>query len=136
MPEPFQPRLKLIKPQSIPASPGMYPGSLTAGNGYGGNSIAKTSCFGVNTFALSTPVVDFSTNTASGYASLQVKFTGLSTDGVLISRAWTFSNNGIPLYQKPPPARKLSIPLPKAGRHIVCLTVTAENNESASLEMS
>ena len=54
---------------------------------------------------------------------------------IIISRAWTFSNNGIPLPETTP-ARKLSTPLPKAGGHNFSLTVTAEHNESASLEMS
>lgn len=54
---------------------------------------------------------------------------------IIISRAWSFSNNGIPLPETTP-ARKLSTPLPKAGGHNFSLTVTAEHNVSASLEMS
>ena len=75
-------------------SPGMYTVSMTAGNGYGGNSITKTNYVIVNP-ASSTPVVDFTANLTSGYAPLQVEFTDLSTGGVITSRIWTFSNNGI-----------------------------------------
>ncbi len=115
-------------------SPGTYTVSLTAGNGYGGNSITKANYVVVNP-ASSTPVVDFTATITSGYAPLQVEFSDLSTGGVIISRSWTFSSNGIPVSETTT-GQKIVHNFTKAGQYNVTLMVTAENNGSASLEKS
>ena len=113
-------------------SPGMYSVSLTAGNGYGGNSITKTDYVAVNP-ASSTPVVDFSANITSGNVPLQVEFTDHSSGGIIVSRTWTFGNDDIPVPELTTD-QKIVHTFTEAGQFNVSLTVTAENNQSASLE--
>lgn len=113
-------------------SPGMYSVSLTAGNGYGGNSITKTNYVVVNP-ASSTPVVDFSANITLGNVPLVVEFTDLTSGGIIISRAWTFGDNDIPVPELTT-GSKIVHTFTEAGQFNVSLTVTAENNQSASLE--
>ncbi len=115
-------------------SSGMYTVSLTTGNGYGGNSITKTDYVVVHP-ASSTPVVDFSANVTSGTLPFQVEFTDHTNGVMIISRTWEFDNNEIPV-QEISPGEKITHTFTKAGLYNVTLTVTAENNESASLEKS
>lgn len=113
-------------------SPGVYTVSMTAGNRYGGNSITKTSFVVVNP-ASSTPVVDFSANITSGFAPLPVEFTDLSTGGIIISRLWTFTHDGIPVPETAH-GQKITHNFSEPGQYNVTLTVTGENNGSASRE--
>jgi PKD repeat protein len=115
-------------------SPGMYTVLLTAENRYGGNSITKSNYVTVNP-ASSIPVVDFTAAITTGYAPLQVEFSDLSTGGIIISRGWTFDRNGIPVSETTP-GQKIVHTFTEAGQYNVTLTVTAENNESASLQKS
>ena len=115
-------------------SPGMYTVLLTAGNRYGGNSITKTDYVVVNS-ASTKPVVDFTASVTSGYAPLQVEFSDLSTGGIIISRVWTFSKNGIPDTEAKN-LQKIVHTFYEAGQYNVTLTGTAGNNESVSLEKS
>jgi PKD repeat protein len=119
-------------PIHIYSAPGRYTVSLTAGNGYGGNSITKSDYVVVNS-ASSTPLVDFSANVTSGYAPLQVEFTDLSTGGIIVSRLWTFSYNS-PMVSETTPDQKIIHNFAESGLYNVSLTVTAENNNSATLE--
>ena len=113
-------------------SPGTYTVSLTAGNGYGGNSITKSNYVVVNP-ASSAPVVDFSANITSGNAPLHVEFTDLSSGGVIISRTWTFENNDVPV-QETVTGQKITHTFTEVGQYNVSLTVTSGNNESGSLK--
>gem|GEM_PF-2376794 len=115
-------------------STGFYTVSMTAGNGYGGNSITKTSYVVVNPVS-STPVADFSANITSGYAPLPVEFTDLSTGTIIISRVWTFTHDGIPVSETTQ-GQKIIHTFTEAGQYNITLTVTGENNESASREKS
>ena len=119
-------------PVHIYQSPGTYTISLTAGNGYGGNSIIKANYVIVSP-ASSTPVVDFSADITSGNAPLKVEFTDLSSGGLIISRAWTFGTDSGPVPEITTD-RKITHTFSGPGYYNVSLTVTAENNESASLE--
>ncbi len=107
---------------------------MTAGNRYGGNSITKTSYVVVNQ-ASSTPVVDFSANITSGNAPLNVEFTDLSTGGIIISRVWTFTHDSIP-GPETAQGQKITRTFSEPGQYNVTLTVTVENNGSASHEKS
>jgi PKD repeat protein len=111
---------------------GTYSITLTAGNGYGGNSVIKADYIVVNSLS-STPVIDFTANVTSGKAPLQVEFTDLSSGGTIISRAWTFSRDGIP-GKEAISSQKIVHNFSEAGQYNVTLTVTASNNQSASLE--
>jgi PKD repeat protein len=121
-------------PVHIYQSPGIYTVSLVAGNRFGGNSVTKSSYVVVNPPS-SPPVVDFVASTTSGYAPLQVEFTDLSTGGIVVSRIWTFNNNGIPVSETTT-GQKIVHTFTEPGQYNVTLAVTAGNNESASLEKS
>jgi PKD repeat protein len=119
-------------PIHIYTAPGRYTVSLTAGNGYGGNSITKSDYVVVDS-ASSTPLVDFSANVTSGYAPLHVEFTDLSTGGIIMTRQWTFNNNGSTVSETTSD-RKIIHNFAESGLYNVSLTVAAENNGSATLE--
>jgi PKD repeat protein len=119
-------------PVHIFQSPGTYSVSLTAGNGYGGNSITKTNYIVVNAVS-AVPVMDFTANITSGYLPLQVKFSDLSTGGTIISRTWEFDHNSL-IVTENSPGQTLLHTFTETGKYSVTLTVTTENNESASLE--
>jgi PKD repeat protein len=121
-------------PVHIYQSPGNYSVSLTTGNGYGGNSIRKANYVVVNSFS-SIPIVDFTANSTMGYAPLHLEFTDLSSGGIIILREWTFENNGIRLSETTS-NKKIIHTFTEAGPYNVTLKVTAENNESVTLEKS
>lgn len=112
-------------------SPGIYTVTLTAGNGYGGNSVSKADYIVVNA-ASQAPVVDFMANVTSGNAPLDVKFVDTSDGGMIVSRTWTFTTNNLSetvTTQEQELARTFSGP----GDYHVTLTVTAGNGQSATL---
>ena len=76
-------------------NPGVYTVSMTAGNGYGGNSITKAAYITVTTEPAPTETpsfdVNFNANTTSGVAPLAVEFTDMSGQDTIILRTWTFT---------------------------------------------
>jgi PKD repeat protein len=112
--------------------PGTYSITLTAGNGYGGNSITKVNYIVVDSGSSSLDV-DFSANITTGYAPLQVEFTDLSTGRGIKSRVWTFSNN-VTMFSENFSGQKIVHSFSEAGQYNVTLTVTAENNKNESME--
>jgi len=114
--------------------PGSYTVSLTAGNGYGGNSVTKANYIIVNPASLK-PVVDFTSNVTSGYSPLQVEFSDLSTGSIIVLRSWTFSNNTTSVTETVT-GQKIIHTFTEPGQYNVILSVTTNNNESASLGKS
>jgi PKD repeat protein len=115
-------------------SPGRYSVSLIAGNRYGGNSITKVDYVVVNPVS-SSPVVDFSANITTGDAPLQVEFTDLTTGGLVLSRVWTFSNDGIQ-ESVSTSSQKIVHSFLKPGQYNISLIANVENNKNGYLEKS
>jgi PKD repeat protein len=119
-------------PVHIYQSPGTFTVMLSAGNGYGGSSITKTNYIVVNAVS-AVPVVDFAANITTGYSPLQVQFSDVSTGGTIISRTWELDHDGV-IVTENSPCQTLVHTFTETGKYSVTLTITAENNESASLE--
>jgi PKD repeat protein len=115
-------------------SPGTYPVTLTAGNRYGGNSVTKANYVKVDPVS-SSLTVDFISNITTGDAPLQVEFTDLSTGGLIMSRVWTFSNNGIQVSETTS-GQKIVHSFSEPGLYNITLVVNADSNKNGSLKKS
>ena len=76
--------------------PGTYAVTETAGNIYGNNTLAQTNYI----FVFTNPVADFSANTTSGTAPLNVQFNDQST-GTVSTYLWNFGDGTTSTLQSP-----------------------------------
>ena len=114
-------------------NPGVYTVSMTAGNGYGGNSITKAAYITVTTepAPTETPTIEanFNANATSGAAPFAVEFTDTSGQDTIILRSWTFTSGNSSLTESST-GQNIIHTFATPGSYDVELRVTTGTNSS------